>query len=85
MKYSAEAMAQKVIDNLPTIIDQSYEYSQMALDMETEIREKMAELPSEEFEGVLHPAFQEDELTLIFLGGLLGAVVGVIQLFTIFA
>mmetsp|Transcript_11200 Transcript_11200/g.18553 ORF Transcript_11200/g.18553 Transcript_11200/m.18553 type:complete len:415 (-) Transcript_11200:242-1486(-) len=80
-----EAMAQKVIDNLPTIIDQSYEYSQMALDMETEIREKMEELPSEDFEGVLHPAFQEDELTLIFLGGLLGAIVGVIQLFTIFA
>lgn len=78
-------MAQKVIDNLPSIIDQSYEYSQMALDMETEIREKMSELPSKEFEGVLHPAFQEDELTLIFLGGLLGAFVGVIQLFTLFA
>jgi uncharacterized membrane protein YheB (UPF0754 family) len=80
-----EAMAQKVIDNLPDIIDQSYEYTQMALDMEREIREKMAKLPSAEFEGVLHPAFEEDELTLIMLGGVLGAIVGVIQLFTLFA
>jgi uncharacterized membrane protein YheB (UPF0754 family) len=44
----------------------------------------MQELPSEEFEGVLHPAFQEDEITLIFLGGVLGAIVGIIQLFVLF-
>lgn len=80
-----EDIAQKVIDNLPTIIDQSYEYTQEALDMETTIRTKMQELPAPEFEGVLHPAFQEDEIQLIALGGLLGAIVGVIQLFTLFA
>jgi uncharacterized membrane protein YheB (UPF0754 family) len=44
----------------------------------------MQELPPKEFEGVLHPAFQEDEITLIFLGGVLGAIVGVIQLFVVF-
>jgi uncharacterized membrane protein YheB (UPF0754 family) len=80
-----EAMAQKVIEYLPTIIDQSYEYSQTAMDMETEIREKMAMLPSKEFERVLHPAFEEDELTLIVLGGMLGALVGILQIFTLFA
>lgn len=31
-----------------------------------------------------HPAFQEDEIELIALGGVLGAIVGVIQLFTLF-
>jgi uncharacterized membrane protein YheB (UPF0754 family) len=36
------------------------------------------------FEGVLHPAFEEDEVQLIVLGGILGAIVGVIQIFTIF-
>lgn len=80
-----EAMAQKVNQKLPDIIDLSYEYSQATLNMEQTIREKMSELPPEEFEAVLHPAFQEDELTLIILGGVLGAVVGVIQLFTVFA
>ena len=80
-----EDIAQKVIDNIPSIIDHSYEYTQTALDMETTIRTKMQELPAMEFEGVLHPAFEEDELTLIILGGVLGAIVGVIQLFTLFA
>mmetsp|Transcript_16530 Transcript_16530/g.23320 ORF Transcript_16530/g.23320 Transcript_16530/m.23320 type:complete len:415 (-) Transcript_16530:1542-2786(-) len=85
-KYSEmkEAIAQKVIDKIPTIIDQSYEYTQEALQMESTIRSKMQELPSKDFEGVLHPAFEEDEITLIFLGGVLGAIVGVIQLFTLF-
>lgn len=80
-----EDIAQKVIDNLPNIIDQSYEYTQEAMDMETTIRTKMQELPPAEFEGVLHPAFEEDEIQLIALGGLLGAIVGVIQLFTLFS
>jgi len=40
----------------------------------------MAQLPPEQFEGVLHPAFEEDEIQLIVLGGLLGAIVGGLQL-----
>lgn len=79
-----EDIAQKVLDKIPSIIDASYEYTQGALDMETTIREKMAELPCADFEGVLHPAFEEDEIQLIALGGVLGAIVGVIQLYTLF-
>ena len=48
--------------------------------METIIRQKMSELPPDEFEGVLHPAFQEDEIQLIILGGVLGAIAGALQL-----
>lgn len=48
-----EDIAQKVIDTLPTIIDHSYHYSNEALDMENTVREKMQQLPSAEFEGVL--------------------------------
>eukprot|EP00980_Cylindrotheca_fusiformis_P007998 scaffold1706_cov116-Cylindrotheca_fusiformis.AAC.1 len=79
-----ESIAQKVIQKLPDIIDSSYEYTQSALGMEETMREKMKELPSRDFEGVLHPAFEEDEIQLILLGGVLGAIVGVIQLFTLF-
>ena len=50
------------------------------MDMETTIREKMTELPPEDFEGVLHPAFEEDEIQLILLGGFLGALAGALQL-----
>lgn len=79
-----EDIAQKVLEKIPGIIDASYEYTQEALGMETTIREKMAELPPAEFEGVLHPAFQEDEIKLIALGGVLGALVGVLQIFLVF-
>ena len=80
-----EDIAQKVIDKLPSIIDRSYAYTQEALDMENTVREKMQQLSAADFEGVLHPAFEEDEIELIALGGILGAIVGVIQLFTLFA
>eukprot|EP00568_Trieres_chinensis_P014596 CAMPEP_0183329326 /NCGR_PEP_ID=MMETSP0160_2-20130417/84737_1 /TAXON_ID=2839 ORGANISM="Odontella Sinensis, Strain Grunow 1884" /NCGR_SAMPLE_ID=MMETSP0160_2 /ASSEMBLY_ACC=CAM_ASM_000250 /LENGTH=409 /DNA_ID=CAMNT_0025497515 /DNA_START=34 /DNA_END=1263 /DNA_ORIENTATION=+ len=79
-----EDIAAKIAERLPTIIDQSYEYMTEALDMERTIREKMQELSPAEFEGVLHPAFEEDEITLIFVGGVLGCIVGVIQLFALF-
>ena len=80
-----EDIAQKVLDKIPSVIGVSYEYTQEALDMENTISTKMGELSSSEFEGVLHPAFEEDEIQLIALGGILGAIVGVIQLFTLFA
>jgi len=35
-----ETIALKVIENLPNIIDHSYTYTQVALDLESEIREK---------------------------------------------
>jgi uncharacterized membrane protein YheB (UPF0754 family) len=79
-----EDIAQKVIERLPGIIDHSYEYSSEALDMEATVRDKMAELPPREFERVLHPAFEEDEIQLIILGGILGALVGILQIFTVF-
>jgi uncharacterized membrane protein YheB (UPF0754 family) len=79
-----EDIAQKVLDNIPVVIDNSYEYTQEALDMENSIRTKMQQLPAAEFESVLHPAFEEDEIQLIALGGVLGAAVGVLQLFTVF-
>jgi len=79
-----ESIAQSVLDEIPNIIDQSYEYTTSALGIEEEMRTKMKSLSPAEFEGVLHPAFEEDEIQLIVLGGILGAIVGVIQLFTIF-
>mmetsp|Transcript_24240 Transcript_24240/g.67150 ORF Transcript_24240/g.67150 Transcript_24240/m.67150 type:complete len:410 (+) Transcript_24240:124-1353(+) len=75
-----EDIARKVTEKIPDVIDSSYEYTQKALDMENTIRVKMAALPPEEFERVLHPAFEEDEIQLIILGGLLGAIVGALQL-----
>eukprot|EP00559_Dactyliosolen_fragilissimus_P004343 CAMPEP_0184869214 /NCGR_PEP_ID=MMETSP0580-20130426/33386_1 /TAXON_ID=1118495 /ORGANISM="Dactyliosolen fragilissimus" /LENGTH=381 /DNA_ID=CAMNT_0027370563 /DNA_START=150 /DNA_END=1295 /DNA_ORIENTATION=+ len=76
-----EDIATKVIQKLPDIIHQSYEYTTEALDIENTMRTKMQALSSINFEGVLHPAFEEDEITLIMVGGFLGAIVGVAQMF----
>ncbi|GAA3912348.1 hypothetical protein [Litoribacillus peritrichatus] len=48
------------------------------------IRERMEALSPEEFQGVLRPAFQEDEWMLILAGGILGLLAGFGQLVFIF-
>jgi hypothetical protein len=75
-----EDIATKVILKLPNIIGLSYDYTTEALQMETTIRTKMQGVGPAEFEGVLHPAFEEDEMTLIMVGGFLGMLVGIVQI-----
>jgi len=75
-----EDIAQKIMTGLSDVIDHSYEYCTEALNLEQTIREALAALSYEAFEGVLHPAFEEDEILLILVGGFLGLLVGVAQL-----
>lgn len=79
-----EDIAGKVIEKIRNIIPLTYNSTTKELDLETTIRTRMQALPPEEFEAVLHPAFEEDEMTLIFVGGVLGLLVGVVQIFAIF-
>lgn len=51
--------------------------------IETLIKERMTELPPEEFIGVLRPAFEEDEWMLITIGAILGFVAGWLQLLVV--
>lgn len=76
-----EDIAEKVVSKIHTIIPLTYDYTTKALDLENTIRTSMQRLSPQEFEAVLHPAFEEDEMTLIFVGGVLGMLVGVIQIF----
>ncbi|MFV1872384.1 MAG: hypothetical protein ACMZ64_03515 [Oleiphilus sp.] len=46
--------------------------------------ERMKKLPSEEFQDLLRPCFQEDEIKLIIIGGILGALAGIGQFVFIF-
>jgi uncharacterized membrane protein YheB (UPF0754 family) len=48
------------------------------------LRERMEGLPSEEFQDLLRPCFQEDEMKLIVLGGVLGLAAGFAQLVFVF-
>ena len=75
-RAAEDAATRRVLDDLPTHLPLVYAYSDEALDLENTLREKMQGLSGEEFEGVLHPVFQEDELTLILVGAFLGLVAG---------
>jgi hypothetical protein len=48
------------------------------------MEERMKKLPSEDFQNLLRPCFQEDEVKLIAIGGVLGALAGVGQLVFVF-
>ena len=60
-------------------LDLFCEYTDKAFDLENTLRTRLSQLPSKEFEGMLRPAFQEDEWMIMVLGGVLGVVVGTLQ------
>ncbi|TGL35843.1 DUF445 domain-containing protein [Leptospira perdikensis] len=56
------------------------EYLGEALEIEMMMGDRMSALAPKEFESILRSAFQEDELLLILVGAVLGAVVGWFQM-----
>ncbi|MFK7950113.1 MAG: DUF445 domain-containing protein [Saprospiraceae bacterium] len=68
------------LDFLPKAIHQSFDYMDEAIDMENTLNDKMSNLTSSEFEGFLHPVFEEDELKLILVGAILGLFAGFLQM-----
>jgi len=55
-----------------------------SVDLQGELERRMKALDRESYEGVLRPAFQQDEWKLIAAGALLGTIAGVLQLVFIF-
>ena len=54
-------------------------YAEDAMDVRNTLVERMQRLSPEEFEGMLRPAFKEDEWSLIAVGAALGFLVGELQ------
>lgn len=48
------------------------------------LRERMQALPPEDFQNLLRPCFQEDEMKLILAGAALGFIAGLLQLIFVF-
>lgn len=71
----------RFMEELPISIRKVFGYADEALDVENTLREKMQTLSAVEFEGFLHPVFEEDEWKLILVGAILGALAGTAQLF----
>lgn len=71
----AKTMAEKMEETL-CHVESSIDH---AMDLETLITERLALLPAHDFEGLLHPVFQEDEWKLVLMGGVLGVLIGCFQ------
>ncbi len=63
----------------PRYASQFTEYADRVFSLEETLRTRLGNLPPEEFEGMLHPVFQEDEWMILLLGGVLGVLVGFFQ------
>ena len=74
--------AVKAIDevaNNPMDYPEVHRYVEDKLDIQETLSSRLKLLSSTDFEDLLHPVFQEDEITLIATGGVLGAIAGVGQ------
>ena len=67
------------MEEIQTVQKQLEQYTDEVMDLERLLRVKMAALPVDQFEGVLHPIFEEDEIKLIVIGAMLGLMVGIFQ------
>ena len=69
----------RALEKLPNHLHVLHPYVDKTLALTETIREQMLLLSPEKFERVLHPIFEEDELTLILAGAFLGFLAGLVQ------
>lgn len=72
-------VAVEIMKRLPDTLKHVETYAADAMDLENTLASKMTELSIEEFENLLHPAFEQDEWILIAVGAALGFFVGELQ------
>lgn len=71
--------ADRAIRYLPTTMLSAERYATEALDIRDTIATKMRRLTRVEYEGLLRPAFRQDEWKLIAVGAAIGAIIGELQ------
>lgn len=74
--------AMKAIHNVaskPEDHKEIHAYVKLNLDIEDTLSRRLKRLSPKNFEDLLHPVFQEDENILIVVGGVLGAIAGLLQ------
>jgi uncharacterized membrane protein YheB (UPF0754 family) len=74
-----ETIATHVIERMPETMSMVGDYASRTLDVENLIIEKMGELDNEQYESILRPIFKDDELLMIIVGGVLGGLIGELQ------
>lgn len=74
-----EMAAKRAVEKLPNHIGVLHSYVDQKLQLQETLRISMEGMTSAQFERVLHPIFEEDELTLILAGAALGFAAGLVQ------
>jgi hypothetical protein len=67
------------IANNPMDYPELHRYVEDKLNIQGMLSSRLELLSSTDFEDLLHPVFQEDEITLMIAGGVLGAIAGLGQ------
>ena len=75
-----EQVATRIMAQLPETMKHVESYAEDAMDVRNTLVMRMQQLTPEEFEGMLRPAFKEDEWSLIIVGAVLGFLVGEMQI-----
>jgi uncharacterized membrane protein YheB (UPF0754 family) len=76
MKY---LVAERAMERMPDTLVHIEDYARDTMDIRNLLVTKMRGLTATEFEGLLRPAFQQDEWILITVGAVLGFAVGEVQ------
>jgi uncharacterized membrane protein YheB (UPF0754 family) len=72
-----------VIERLPVTLLEAQDYATGVIDLENTIVAKMNQLTNDEYESILRPVFKDDEPLMVTVGGILGGVVGELQVLII--
>ncbi|WP_442012282.1 DUF445 domain-containing protein [Mycobacterium sp. 2YAF39] len=78
-----DRVVELVLDRLPSTLLEAQDYATSVIDLEQTIIEKMDQLSNEQYESILRPIFKDDEPLMITVGGVLGGVVGELQVLII--
>lgn len=76
-----ELAVKRIFEDSDKFLHYAHEYANSALNIGDDLRVKMEALSPEEFEGVLRPAYKQDEWKLIVVGAILGMLAGTGQLY----
>jgi uncharacterized membrane protein YheB (UPF0754 family) len=74
-----QAAAVRAVERLPDTVRQAEGYLTKAMDVAKMVEGRMLKLTPIEYEGLLRPAFRQDEWKLIAVGGIIGFLVGELQ------
>ena len=72
-------LARQIRLRLIATVPLTYDYVDTTLKIDEELEKGMLSMSTVQFENVLHPIFQEDELTLVLVGAALGGMAGFMQ------